>query len=349
MLTLQGAHAAAVKHRCGHRPFHLNMSLSRPSALSDPMFQDPWVQSNVAITYDALKTKDGLGSQLQRQLGVYTVAACTGLQYKPTDGFQRFTHLDASEAHLMAQRLNTLLGIPNTHQPVNSSWRVVDIGRDCGVNWEHLLNETKAALAQQQPTLFNISFVYGFVLTYPAMLDCVPAFRPQVGCCGQCLCTMQGYDAWLACAQMGVTPRLRSLQSAGLRRPAGMCSDGYAAVQQHANDLPAHDGIIHTTLHHTRPHRNMPLLSFLLLFACRPRPAVHPCYGLYGWQYILGLVMLRVTHTGCCHMPTSSMSSELSQRWGAGLRLLLCNWSWLPGPWMSQHAHSSSSSSTDYL
>lgn len=170
------------------------MSLSRPSALSDPVFQDPWVLSNVAVTFDALKTKDGLGSQLQRQLGVYTVAACAGLQYRPTDGFQRFTHINASEAHLIAHRLNTLLGIPSTHQPVNSSWRVVDFGRDCSTNWDHLLNETKTALVQQQSTLFNISFVYGFVLTYPAMLDCVPAFRPKVS--SRCQC-MQGCDTWL--------------------------------------------------------------------------------------------------------------------------------------------------------
>jgi hypothetical protein len=75
-----------------------------------------------------------------------------------------------------------MLGIPSTHahQQSHSAWKVVNFHRDCNITWDTLLEHTKAALAAQQPTMFNISFVYGFVLTYPAMLDCVPEFRQQV-------------------------------------------------------------------------------------------------------------------------------------------------------------------------
>jgi hypothetical protein len=138
------------------------------------------VQANVAVTYDPLSTKDGAGSQLHRQLGVYALAACAGLQYRPTDGFHRFTHVNKSDAHLLANRVNTMLGIPASPQPLDPAWRVIHFGRDCDIHWETLLNATKAALAAQQPTMFNISFVYGFALTHPAMLDCVPAFKQQV-------------------------------------------------------------------------------------------------------------------------------------------------------------------------
>lgn len=182
MLPVQAAVASAVEHHCGSPPFLVNTPLGPPAGLADPIFQDPWVQANVAVTYDPLTTKDGAGSQLHRQLGVYAVAACTGLQYKPTDGFHRFTHVNKSDAHLLALRFNTMLGIPSSPQPLDPTWRVVQFGRDCDIHWESLLHETKSALAAQQPTLFNISFVYGFALTHPAMLDCVPELRQQVRC-----------------------------------------------------------------------------------------------------------------------------------------------------------------------
>jgi len=186
LLLQQICHAAGVEHHCGQRPFQFNMTSGPPAALSDPAFTQPWVQDNVAITYNPFITKDGLGSQVHRLLGVYAVAACTGLQYIPTAGFQLLAHLNAtntdgpSEAQQMAHRLNVMLGVSSTPKPINSSWRVVHLGRDCRITWDTLLNATRAALAQQQPTLFNVSFTYGFALAYPAMLQCVPAFRPQV-------------------------------------------------------------------------------------------------------------------------------------------------------------------------
>lgn len=176
-------------HGCSNGPFHFNMSLPAPAALSDPVFKHPWVQHNVAVTFDPMVTRDGLGSQLQRQMGVYAMAVCAGLRYVPTRPYDRFTHLNRTEAHQLAHRVNTLLGIPDstnnneeTAGSISSSsgWRVVDFDRSCSITWDTLLHETKAALAAQQPTLFNVSFVYGFALTYPAMLTCVPAFRQQV-------------------------------------------------------------------------------------------------------------------------------------------------------------------------
>lgn len=182
LLLMQAADAALVQHHCGSPPFNFNMTLGPPVALSDPVFRDPWVQANVAVTYDPFSTKDGVGSQLHRQLGVYAAAACTGLKYEPTEGFQRFAHLDGSDAHLLAHRINTMLGIPAIHaaQQNHSAWKVVNLHRDCNITWDTLLEHTKAAVAQQQPTLFNISFVYGFALTYPAMLGCVLEFKQQV-------------------------------------------------------------------------------------------------------------------------------------------------------------------------
>lgn len=185
-LAHKNADAVFAHHHCGSPPFNSNMSLGPPAALSDPVFQDPWVRSHVAVTYDPFSTKDGVGSQLHRQLGVYAAAACAGLQYRPTKGFQRFAHLNGSNAHLLSHRINTMLGIPSTHahQQSHSACKVVNFHRDCNITWDTLLEHTKAALAAQQPTMFNISFVYGFVLTYPAMLDCVPEFRQQPPLCG---------------------------------------------------------------------------------------------------------------------------------------------------------------------
>ena len=157
------------------------MSLSRPAALADPVFQNSWVKSNVAVTFDHLITQDGFESQLHRQLGVYAVAACAGLQYVHTASFQHFSHLNKSQGQHLAHKINTMLGIPQSPQAQNSSWRVVDLDRDCSISWDTLLNETRAAVDKQVPTLFNVSFTYGFELTYPAMLQCVPAFRQQVG------------------------------------------------------------------------------------------------------------------------------------------------------------------------
>jgi hypothetical protein len=112
---------------------------------------------------------------------VYTTAACTGLQYRPTEGFLRFAHLSGSDAHLLTHRINTTLGIPPTHehQLSHSAWKVVNLHRDCNITWDNLLEHTRAALAQLQAMMFNISFAYGFALTYPAMLDCMPELRQQ--------------------------------------------------------------------------------------------------------------------------------------------------------------------------
>lgn len=156
------------------------MTQPRPSALSDPVFRDPWIKNNVAVTYDALITSDGLGSQLHRQLAVYAVAACAGLQYIHTTRFLRFSHMHRNESQQLAHRVNTLLGVPSKPVAVSRSWKVVDLDRDCTITWDTLLNETKKAVVQRTPTLFNVSFTYGFALTYPAMLQCVPAFQQQV-------------------------------------------------------------------------------------------------------------------------------------------------------------------------
>lgn len=216
---VQDAHAAAVQHHCGAPPFNLNMTQAPPEALTDPVFQNPWVQNNVAVTYDPLTTKDGLGSQIHRQLGVYAVAACTGLQYKSTAGFQRFTHLNQSDAHMLAQRVNTMLGIPSTPERVNPTWRVVHFGRDCNITWDTLLTKVKAALALQQPTLFNISFVYGFALTYPAMLNCAPASKQQVRWYAMTVALHMGYTHLPAAVQQhsrdvpdGASQQLRQYQ-----------------------------------------------------------------------------------------------------------------------------------------
>lgn len=134
----------------------------------------------MAITFDPSVTGDGLGSQLHRLLGAYTVAACTQLPYIHTAGFKRFTHMSASEARHTAKRLNVLLGLPDKHLTANSSYKVVTFGRDCNITWDNLVAEVRAALNAKQPTLIAITFTYGFVLAHPAMLDCVPAFRKQV-------------------------------------------------------------------------------------------------------------------------------------------------------------------------
>jgi hypothetical protein len=144
------------------------------------VFQDPWVQANVAVSFDPQRTKDGLGSQVHRLFGAYAVAACSTLRYVHTAGFQRFTHLNASDARHAARRLNTMLGLPQSPVANDTARKVVEFGRDCAVSWDDLAAHTRAALAARQPTLFSVFFTYGFALAHPAMLDCVPAFRQQV-------------------------------------------------------------------------------------------------------------------------------------------------------------------------
>lgn len=148
-----------------------------PAALAAPVFKHPWVQENVAVTFNAAVTKDGLGSQVHRLFGARAVAACTGLPFIHTSGFTRFAHLNGSASRHAAARVNTMLGLPMQPVAANASRHVVQLGRDCAVTWDTLAADTRAALAARRPTLFNISFTYGFALTHPGMLACVPVFR----------------------------------------------------------------------------------------------------------------------------------------------------------------------------
>jgi hypothetical protein len=57
---------------------------SAPQFPKDPIYSNPWVQQHIALTYAPETTRDGLGAQAFRMLGIYALSKALGVKYLHT-------------------------------------------------------------------------------------------------------------------------------------------------------------------------------------------------------------------------------------------------------------------------
>jgi hypothetical protein len=152
-----------------------------------PIFEDPWVKQNVAVTY-GLKIRDGLGSQTARMLGVYAIAHASGLQYyhspfgcighiggAPHYRDARCDNLPESDIQQM-QRITKYVRLPSTTAANASAWDQQYLFRG---DWDKLASIAAAALQTQRPVLVGLELTDEFISVCPDIFYHVPAWRPR--------------------------------------------------------------------------------------------------------------------------------------------------------------------------
>lgn len=153
----------------------------------DTIFDDPWVQANIAVTY-GLKIRDGLGSQTARMLGVYAIAAALGIQYYhspfecighiggvPHWRNMHCDHLPPSDLHKLT-RIAKHIHLPSTTTANASSWDSQYVFRG---DWAKLASIAAAAKQSSKPMLVKLELVDEFISVCPDIFYHVPAWRPK--------------------------------------------------------------------------------------------------------------------------------------------------------------------------
>lgn len=153
----------------------------------DPIFQDPWVQNNIAVTYGH-KVQDGIGSQTLRMLAVYALATSLGVGhvFRPLGcvghiGNQvhyrntgcNFTDELDRKLLVKAQHMITL---PSTVSSNVSTWQSKFLP---ALDWTPFVKDINEALKKKRPTLFEIERVNNLIRYYPDIFLSIPALRPS--------------------------------------------------------------------------------------------------------------------------------------------------------------------------
>lgn len=136
-----------------------------------------------------MRIQDGLGSQTARILGVYAVAAASGLLYYHTPlqcighigglPHYRDTPCDNLAPNDMARlaRIRRFISLP-TSAPANAStWRSQYLFR---ADWRRLAEVVAAAEAARAPTLVRLELLDEFVSACPDIFYHVPQWQPPV-------------------------------------------------------------------------------------------------------------------------------------------------------------------------
>lgn len=153
-----------------------------------PAFESPWARSNIALTY-GMRIQDGLGSQTARIMGVYAVAAASGLPYHHTTlqcighigglPHYRDTPCDNLAPSDMARlrRLRRYISLPSSTPTNASAWQTKYMFR---ADWRRLAEVVAAAEAAQAPTLIQLELLDEFVGACPDIFYHVPQWQPPV-------------------------------------------------------------------------------------------------------------------------------------------------------------------------
>lgn len=162
----------------------------------DAVYADPWVRQHVVLTYAPETTRDGLGAQAFRLLGIYALSKALGLQYLHTQpecvghigglphyqGKDCATRLTAADSRKLqrVQRLLALPSSPGVSEAAVRSWHVERLDNSV-LTWELLRSATAAALQQQRPTLIKLARVQALLCQHPDVFLAVPQLQPAAG------------------------------------------------------------------------------------------------------------------------------------------------------------------------
>jgi hypothetical protein len=158
------------------------------------VFSNPWVRQHVALTYAPETTRDGLGAQAVRLLGIYALAKCTQLQYVHT-GVECVGHIGGL-AHYQGRecesrmtradqrqlaRVQAMLSLLPTQAAAaanTSAWHVARLD-DVTLTWQHLAAAAQAALQSKRPTVIKLARVQALLCQHPDVFLALPELRPQ--------------------------------------------------------------------------------------------------------------------------------------------------------------------------
>lgn len=157
------------------------------------VYSDPWVQHNVVLTYAPETTRDGLGAQAFRMLGIHAIARALGLPFLNTppecvghiggaahyQGMDCTRRMTAADQHKLA-RVKRMLMLPNTGGVSGANTRSWHVERldDTLLTWEALQNVTQTALQHKQPTVIKLARVQSLLCQYPDVFLSVPQLKP---------------------------------------------------------------------------------------------------------------------------------------------------------------------------
>lgn len=152
------------------------------------VYSNPWVKDNIALTY-SLFVRDGLGSQVQRIMGIFAIAQALGVGYihspftcighiGPYAHYRLNRTCDKLEPKHQQQlhRVTTFLSLPNTTVVDTSGWNTTALFKG---TWGELAAAVQQAVQHQQPTIIRLEMLNHFLPKCHDLFHHVPSWRPE--------------------------------------------------------------------------------------------------------------------------------------------------------------------------
>ncbi|KAF6255837.1 hypothetical protein COO60DRAFT_167155 [Scenedesmus sp. NREL 46B-D3] len=189
LLLLAALQLADCRHIQHQVPSRLVLAATDFSGLhlpGDPVFQDPWVKANIAVTYGH-QVQDGIGSQTLRMLAVYGLASSLGIRhvFRPlgcVGHIGRHVHYREAACNFTNEadkrqlsKAQRMIDLPTTAPGNTSHWQSKFLQ---ALDWTPFVRDVTDALKKQQPTLFEIERVNQLVRYHPDIFLSVPVLRP---------------------------------------------------------------------------------------------------------------------------------------------------------------------------
>ncbi|KAF8073262.1 ABCG35 [Scenedesmus sp. PABB004] len=154
---------------------------------SDPVFADPWVRQNVALTYGH-QVQDGVGSQALRMLAVHGLASALGVRHL----FRPLGCVGHIGSHVHYREAGCNFTAEADVRQLTKARRMVSlpstVSEDDVAVWHHtflpsldfapFVKAVGEALRAKRPTLYAVERVNSLVRFYPDILQAAPALRP---------------------------------------------------------------------------------------------------------------------------------------------------------------------------
>lgn len=154
-----------------------------------PIYNDPWVRNNIALTY-ALGIRDGLGGQVQRIMGIFAIAKTLGIGYVhspfecighigPHSHYRRKNCTDLEpQDQLLLQRVIKYLNLPTTSSANVSSWSRTALRHPLS-GWNDLAATVESLAQQRQPAVIKLEMMAAFLTRCPDAFHHVLSWRPE--------------------------------------------------------------------------------------------------------------------------------------------------------------------------